>query len=162
TRIVLPTSIHELARAIRQLAPRDRGKGVENHPTLGGAGMLGAGNLSLHERRPLRGRPPSRCPGRPPPAPPCPRAGGPTLGGGGRARRSAVPKAPADSSSRRGVPLARRVRSPRHRPSPSALREGARLSERVQPCALLAKTLRPILGEALHPREDRVRVQVRL
>src|SRR5215510_6913679 len=40
---------------------------------------------------------------------------------------------------------------------------GAReLSERVQEGALLGETPRPILGEPLHPREDRARVQMRL
>src|SRR5437899_11335161 len=38
TRIVLPTLIHKLVRAIRQLAPGDRRKGIENRSPLGCVG----------------------------------------------------------------------------------------------------------------------------
>ena len=44
TRIVLPTSIHKLVRAIRQFAPGDRRKRVENRSTLGCVGKLRGGN----------------------------------------------------------------------------------------------------------------------
>src|SRR4029450_5167277 len=53
TRIVLPTLIHELVRTIRQFAPGDRRKGVENRSTLGCVGKLVAGIRSLHDHHPL-------------------------------------------------------------------------------------------------------------
>src|SRR5262249_23704600 len=52
TRIVLPPLIHKLVRTIRQFAPGDHRKGVENGSTLGRAGMLVAGIRSLHDHRP--------------------------------------------------------------------------------------------------------------